>query len=593
MICLKRLYAINFLSYKELDLDFQDRGLVLIQGQNTAGKSSIPSAITWNLFGRTVKGLGGDDVVNWDINQDCFVEVAMEQKSHSTRSITVRRWRLDSDRGNDIEIEIDGSIVSGRQREIQEVINETLQTDFKTFINSVLFSSGMVKYLAEETDKGQREIFKRFLNLQEYDKAAETASIKILELETSANTVYQTLNSVKEKKEVLLETFENCKKWYKEYEENREAKIAILEQEIQSFDKPIPPKLEEHNVDMGNLSKTITHLLDDKNSSQMDWATMHGRLEQWGEDYKNLQVLEGTCPLCKQSINRDTVGRHLTELKDRIRTEFERSELLRNRISEIDSDIQQHVTEQTRVQEMEQRNRTVLEAYSGSYSLYETNKTNMATRIKELKNPENPYKKSLDEAKISLTKLPDVSHLESQFQELHEAILYTEFIKNLFKPKGIQSYIIEHSFDELNNKTNTYLRDLSNGELSMEFVPQRKLKTGEFKEEITITFLKQGRKITYEHLTDAERASTNIAIIFALHAFASYQGISSFDFMFLDEILDLSLDAIRSENLTSLLATLSKDSGNIFVISHRQEIMSTFSNVWKVILENGESKIEE
>ena len=70
---LNRLSIQNFLSIKSIDLELSNQGLVLIKGKNLdndaidnngSGKSSIVESLVYALYGRTIRGLKGDDVVN-------------------------------------------------------------------------------------------------------------------------------------------------------------------------------------------------------------------------------------------------------------------------------------------------------------------------------------------------------------------------------------------------------------------------------------------------------------------------------------------------------------------------------------------------
>ena len=63
----------NFLGIGKGRITFSNDGLTLIEGinhdspsskSNGAGKSSIPEALFWVLYGKTKRGLSGDDVIN-------------------------------------------------------------------------------------------------------------------------------------------------------------------------------------------------------------------------------------------------------------------------------------------------------------------------------------------------------------------------------------------------------------------------------------------------------------------------------------------------------------------------------------------------
>ena len=106
----------NFLSYgenQEIELDRQ--GLVGIFGNNVdsafdsngSGKSSILEAIVWCLWGETVRGLKGDEVVNTKSGCDCEVVLNLEEGNKSYRIIRYR-GKKGVKKNNDLILTIDG-----------------------------------------------------------------------------------------------------------------------------------------------------------------------------------------------------------------------------------------------------------------------------------------------------------------------------------------------------------------------------------------------------------------------------------------------------------------------------------------------------
>ena len=56
----------------------------------------------------------------------------------------------------------------------------------------------------------------------------------------------------------------------------------------------------------------------------------------------------------------------------------------------------------------------------------------------------------------------------------------------------------------------------------------------------------------------------------------------STNFLFLDELLDRSLDAEGQETTFELLQDMIQNVSSLFVVSHRPELQSMFDKVWKV-----------
>lgn len=87
--------ATNFASYKQLELDFTNRGLTLIQGATGSGKSTICDLVPWILFGRTAKDGVAAEVLRWPGNDITEGIVYLQ-------TVTVARKRGPKSKDNDL-----------------------------------------------------------------------------------------------------------------------------------------------------------------------------------------------------------------------------------------------------------------------------------------------------------------------------------------------------------------------------------------------------------------------------------------------------------------------------------------------------------
>ncbi|NIR17999.1 MAG: AAA family ATPase, partial [Desulfobacterales bacterium] len=94
------LKAENFLSLGDVKLKLANRGVVLIMGENRdasgassngAGKSAIWDAMVWGLFGKTLRGITGDDVVNLKAKKNCKVRLSL--KDDAGQDVKIIRYR--------------------------------------------------------------------------------------------------------------------------------------------------------------------------------------------------------------------------------------------------------------------------------------------------------------------------------------------------------------------------------------------------------------------------------------------------------------------------------------------------------------------
>jgi hypothetical protein len=135
------LKAKNFYSFRELNLDINDyKGIVRISGKNKdsggsngSGKSSIFEAIVFGIFGKTIKKSTEESLVNTQAGKDCKVSIAIEKNGNQ---ILIERTK----RPTSLNLFVNGDNKNKEAAsETQKVIEELLQTDYKSFLTSTAF----------------------------------------------------------------------------------------------------------------------------------------------------------------------------------------------------------------------------------------------------------------------------------------------------------------------------------------------------------------------------------------------------------------------------------------------------------------------
>ena len=104
----------NFASYKHLEFNFDDTGVVLIHGKTGSGKSTFMDIIPWVLFGRTAKNGAADDVLSWNSNEATKGVIWLDN------GISVTRIRSKGGKQNDLyftkeKVDFRGSNISDTQ----------------------------------------------------------------------------------------------------------------------------------------------------------------------------------------------------------------------------------------------------------------------------------------------------------------------------------------------------------------------------------------------------------------------------------------------------------------------------------------------
>ncbi|MEM2899575.1 MAG: hypothetical protein QXT63_02180, partial [Thermoplasmata archaeon] len=174
----------------------------------------------------------------------------------------------------------------------------------------------------------------------------------------------------------------------------------------------------------------------------------------------------------------------------------------------------------------------------------------------------------------------DKKELDNRISELemdHKIHLYT---KDVFSKKGVRLTYILRYLKYLQQYTNMVLERLSMGKMSLTVSMNQKMP-----DRIDLTINNCGKEVTYESCSDGERHKIDLSFALGMVRMMDHLSPVSIGSMFLDEIMDISLDEVGQELLFEVLNTLKTKSKTIVVISHQVPLQSLFRNVWR--LENG------
>jgi len=207
--------------------------------------------------------------------------------------------------------------------------------------------------------------------------------------------------------------------------------------------------------------------------------------------------------------------------------------------------------------------------------------------IKELAEEKNPYIELIKEQEDKKIKfIEEESRIIKKVQELEERLKYYEFWKVGYGKTGLPNILAESSLEEIEHKTNEILSGISDG-MYIEIKGQKETSSGDVKEKILYEIHSKNSPVTnYKSYSGGERQRVQIADIFAFNKVAG-----KFNFVFLDEVLEMSLDTNGRSQVVDILREVSSDCGSLFVISHTDSIKDSFDNVISVQKVDGVSTI--
>ena len=154
---------------------------------------------------------------------------------------------------------------------------------------------------------------------------------------------------------------------------------------------------------------------------------------------------------------------------------------------------------------------------------------------------------------------------------------HQEFLLKLLTSKDsfIRKKIIDQNLAYLNNRLTHYLDKMG--------LPH----TVVFQNDLTVIITQLGQDLDFDNLSRGERNRLILSLSWAFRDVweSLYQQIN---LLFVDELIDNGLDSAGVEGALAVLKKMSRErKKNIFLISHKDELIGRVNNVLKVIKENG------
>ncbi|KAA0573432.1 SMC family ATPase [Azospirillum sp. Sh1] len=248
MMKLVSVKAENFGPFVEAGLRLDDRGLLLVQGDNQlsssadsngSGKSSLLEAILWANFGRTMRydlrgKPTGDEYVNNRFGptpgKNCRVTCTWDIDG---RKVEILRTRKDKALKNVVMVSVDGNdMTRGTMKETDRLIEELLGLDFNAFVRSVYFDGSKIVPFPTLTDKEIKDVFERVLGLDDLSKVAQVVKDKLRLANANLSGVQNDLRLAQAQHSTALVEQQVAEGRQATFEAERAAEVEQAEREI-------------------------------------------------------------------------------------------------------------------------------------------------------------------------------------------------------------------------------------------------------------------------------------------------------------------------------------------------------------------------
>lgn len=634
----------NFLTISEGSLDLSNRGLLLVQGENTddssansngAGKSSVVDALLYSIYGVTGRGVTGDAVVNRVIGKDCHVRTHI---SEGGKSYFINRYRKDSAQKNQLFItqrdEVTGveiDLTKGTSQETQQTIIEIVGSNLDVFAASVCYSQESAPDLPGMTDKllkvlieeaagisvleQAHVIAKKKLNVHKEQTATAQRAVDQITIQ-EANLNAQIVDSMARSTDFDATKRDRAKAKLSEVltvqkeivalgvdEATQETKLLELRASIDVEKGELAEiKAAEIKVNEASMhSLTQKHALD---SATKDMDNKRKVLTTLVAEIKNLEALIGTpCGECgKEYCAHDleaAKNARLTKAKE-LKAEYEASISHRATCNaaadkaEINwTALKAKVKNPTLISNSIQAKEDAFAAMKADAIRVKNlahEIANIKTAANDILKESNPFIDLIEKQNKALaellTKKTHAFHNKDK-AEVAESIA-ADAVK-VFGPSGVRAHILDTVTPFLNDRTRDYLGALSDGNIHATWSTLTKSAKGELKEKFSIAVTNDFGSETFAGLSGGEKRKVRLATALALQDLVASRATKPLRIFIGDEI-DEALDDSGLERLVGVLERKARDKGTVLVISHNS-LTDWVDNVIYVKKEAGISTI--
>ena len=582
MIRIKDLTVKNFMSVgnQTQAVDFNKAKLTLVLGENLdqggddsgsrngTGKTTIINALSYALYGTALTNIKRNNLINKTNSKGMVVSLDFEKdnvqyKIERGRSPTFFKFFINNEEQIDDESQ-------GDSRKTQEYLNDLLGMSHDMFKHIVALNTYSEPFLSMRVND-QRAIIEQLLGITILSEKADNLKEQVrntkdaITQETLKIEATQTANSKIESTIASLQS--NQKAWLaKRTTDTIKLKEAI--NELEHLDIEVELESHEKLSNWNEHNNAILALKKELSTLEPALQRADKSVDKLTKDIADLE--DAKCYTCGQDLHADKKA----EIAERKKKELEDALAYQTEISG-------KLLEVTKgLKDIGDINGKPSVFYDTAKEAYEhrQNVDSLKQAYESKKNEQDPYEAQINE-------LSESAIQEIDWTPVNELTTYKEhqdFMLKLLTNKDsfIRKKIIEQNLAYLNNRLTYYLDRLG--------LPHQVI----FQNDLVVEITQLGQDLDFDNLSRGERNRLILGLSFAFRDVweSLYQNIN---LLFIDELIDSGMDTAGVESSLSVLKKMARErEKNIYLISHKDELVGRVNTILKVVKENGFTSYE-
>ena len=581
---IKRLIVKDLLSIADIDIEFQDTGLFLLDGwnydddtANGAGKSSVWNSLSFALYGKLPRKITSTEIVR----RECKRGYAIAYVDINGKELIIKRSRPKKE-----EFTLDGKPVNS-QEELESILDLTYQ---QFLVSMYVSQSGDVKFI-NLNDSSKKDFFLNILNLDDFDsvKSHTDKIIKVLESkQLEINSEISTLNTKISTSEEMLEDDEEIK-----------TKISNLDTKdlkvkLKNIDTTQPDLFQLNTLEtkLFNALNDVSGEISKVSVSRESLSDLDSQIKQLSEEVDSIgHTIE--CPHCSEDfvmVGSSTLTKE--QLLEKIEKKKLKLQSKRKTLVDIINSESTLLSKKKDIKEAISKSQIKKKEVSATYMENRERFSELKSLIDKRESAIEFLNDKLDRNKTIKDNIAKhqkrISKLREEKKEVDTSLEVHKTLVSFFAPTGAPAYLLDSAIDVFNEKVSHYISYIWPN-ASYTLLSYKENKTGGIKAKLSDSLVIGGNNVSLGSLSGGELRCLSLSIDFAiLDTIEALMGKKINPYI-LDEPFE-GLDASNREKAIEMLDNLA-NTRQVWVIDHQSESRALFSDIMRVEKRNGVSAI--
>jgi DNA repair exonuclease SbcCD ATPase subunit len=578
MFVVKDLTVKNFMSVGNATqaVKFNRNDLTLVLGQNLdlggddtgarngTGKTTIINALSYALYGEALTRIRKENLINKTNGKAMMVTIEFEKDGVSYKIERGRKPNTLKFFVGDVEQEIKDE-AQGDSRETQAAIEQMLGMSHDMFKHIVALNTYTEPFLSLKAAE-QRVMIEQLLGVTQLSEKADALKEQMKAAKEGITKEEYRIKAVTDANKRMEDQIANLRRRQKLWQDKKQEeleKFAVAYSELDKID--IEAELVAHQLvaEFDTQKQAIDQLKTYIAQNERDEARETRTVTKLKTEIDSLE--EHRCHACGQELH-DNNHETLLAAKKKEMQEAALGALAAN------TQYLENTQALKDLGELGSRPSTFYEREADAFE-HRASLGAILGQITAKEAEADPYADQIVEMEAKAVEEIDYDEMN----RLTNLLDHQDFLHKLLTSKDsfVRKRIIDQNLSYLNQRLSYYLDKIG--------LPHVVI----FQNDLTVNITELGRELDFDNLSRGERNRLILSLSWAFRDVyeSLYQPIN---LLFIDEVVDSGMDASGVDNSLAILKKMSRDRNkSVWLVSHKDELVSRVNNVLTVTKENG------